>query len=139
MLPLPTESVGQRYQSCCGKTLCIGCSFGDITENNRTICPFCRTPAANSDEKYIERLKRRVDCNDVIAMNQLGRHYYRGEISLPQDYDRAMKLLLRAGELGSAYAQGNLGYAYENGMGVETDVEKAKYYYVFIICHQVIF
>ena len=48
---------------------------------------------------------------------------------MPQDYDKAMKLWLRAGELGCCRRIAILAIAYDNGEGVERDMKKAKYYY----------
>ena len=49
MLPLPIDPAEQKYQSCCGKVLCMGCIHAAYTADNRRLCPFCRTPEATSD------------------------------------------------------------------------------------------
>ena len=45
------------------------------------------------------------------------------------NYNKAMKLFLRAGELGYSESYSHLGAAYFHGRGVERVEEKAKYYY----------
>jgi TPR repeat protein len=50
-------------------------------------------------------------------------------MGLRQNQGKAMKLWIRAGELGHVEAYYNLGKSYENGEGVERDVYKAKHYY----------
>ena len=129
MLPLPLETEGTAYNSCCRKSLCCGCMHADVIENNRKLCPFCRTPVATSDKEYIERMKKRVEANDVNAMRNLGCKYYHGEKGLQQNYKKAIKLWLRAGELGDTRAFFNLGVACDNGDGVERDTKKAKHYW----------
>ena len=93
------------------------------------ICPFCRTPMPTSDREIIERIKERAAAGDARAINILGGYYYRGVMGLPQDYGKAMKLSLRAGELGCASAYGRIGFAYDTGRGVGRDTKKAKHYY----------
>ena len=61
-----------------------------------------------------------------VLYNQ-GMYYQNGikEIhGLPPDYAKALELFHRAGELGYAKAYNNLGYAYENGEGVEELIRK---------------
>ena len=48
---------------------------------------------------------------------------------MPQDYQKASELYLKAGELGYAVAYFNLGISYDQGHGVEIDKKKAKQYY----------
>ena len=47
---------------------------------------------------------------------------------MPQDYEKALELWHRAGELGYAKAYNNIGNAYFHGSGVERDVRKATHY-----------
>ena len=64
-----------------------------------------------------------------MLCDRVGPYYFRGEIGLPQDQAKAVKLWLRAGELGHAAAYFNLGTAHDFGEGVKKDETKAKYYY----------
>ena len=129
LLPMPLDHEGVRYKECCGKVICIGCSYVNETENNRKICAFCRAPEANSDKDCIERINKRVEANDAGAMCQLGLFYDRGERGLRQNYKKANKLFHRAGELGNTTSQYNIGISYLRGEGVEKDLKKAKYYW----------
>ena len=74
-------------------------------------------------------VEKRVASGDVNAMRNLACHYSRGDMGLPQNYKKAMKLWLRAGELGCAMAYNNLGASYEIGRGVVRDEKKANHYY----------
>ena len=92
-------------------------------------CPFCRTTVPTSIEECNERLQKRVELGDAEAIYALGCNYDHGRYGSPQDYDEAFELFVRAGELGHVDAYCNVGYAYENGNGVEIDKEKANHYY----------
>ena len=128
-LPLPIVTELQRYQSCCGKMLCIGCIRAVLGGDNRCLCPYCRAPAPKSEGESIERVKKRAEADDANAIFSLGCFYDSGEKGLPQDCNKALELWLRAGELGSVEANNNVATAYLNGRGVERDTEKAKYYW----------
>ena len=104
MLTLPLNPEEQKYQPCCGKVLCVGCIYSAFEADNRKLCPFCRTPAATSEGETLERLKKRADGGDAIAIHQLAFYYNRGGMGLPQDYNKAMELYHQAGELGYAKA-----------------------------------
>ena len=77
----------------------------------------------------MKRMKKRVDDGDPVAIYTLGGHYCRGEMGLPQDYNMANELWLRAGELGYTPAYNNIGNSYYQGRGVERDLKKAKHYW----------
>ena len=129
-LPLECEQVS--YQACCGKLLCLGCIFAAKTaeENNMIICPFCRTPAHYTEKEYIERVKKRAEGDDAMAVYNLGCLYYDGESGLRQNTAKAHKLWLRAGELGEVRAYTSLAISYFNGRGARgMDDKKAKHYH----------
>lgn len=89
------------------------------------LCAFCRTPGANSDEEDINRLEKLMEKGNGGAFYQLAGYYARGsEGWLPQDWLKANKLYLKAGELGCAEAYFNWGNSYDNGRGVEIDMKK---------------
>jgi len=48
---------------------------------------------------------------------------------LPQDYIKALELFHQAAELGYTEAYLNIGYVYDNGLGVKVDEKKANHYY----------
>ena len=117
-----------------GKVICSGFIHAPVYDNqgnevDNQKCPFCRTPFPATDEEIVEREKKRVKLNDPIAIYNLGMYYQDGVNGFPQDYDKALELFLRAGELGYSQAYGNIGNSYNNGRGVEVDETKARYYY----------
>ena len=133
-LLMPSLASGWRYQTCCGKVICSGCIHAPVyddqgNEVDNEKCPFCRTPWPESDEEAIEREKMRVETGDPIAINNLGVYYRDGRHGYPQDYTKALELWYRAGELGYAAGYNSIGFAYNNGEGVEVDRKKALYYY----------
>ena len=133
LLRLPILASGSMYYACCGKMICSGCMRAPVYDNlgNEMIkekCPFCRTPTPDSEECN-ERLQKRVELGDAWSTFSLGCYYRRGDNGFPQDYDKALELFVRAGELGHAVAYNNVGYAYKYGNGVEIDEKKANHYY----------
>ena len=134
LLRLPSLESGSYYYECCGKIICCGCRHAPVKDNlgNAIIemkCPYCRTPAHESIEEFDERYKKRVELGDAEAIFISGNNYRHGDNGFPQDYDKSFELFVRAGELGSAKAYCNVGYAYLNGNGVEIDEKKADHYF----------
>ena len=125
--PLPLSG-GTAFQSCCGKILCLGCIQATYVDNDRILCPFCRAPHTNSISEHIERLLKRVEANDANAIHNLGGMYQTGGMGFPQDYGKAMDLLLRAGELGSAESYYQIANNYFYGRGVKKSHKKSTYY-----------
>jgi len=129
-LRMPTLETGYRYMTCCGKIICSGCirAMDEIDEDEK--CPFCRVPAHETFDEELERMKKRVDAGDTIAIHFLGCWYSEGEKGLPLYYTKALELWHRAAHLGYAEAYCNIGYSYANGIrGVVLDKKKAQYYY----------
>ncbi|KAL7533704.1 hypothetical protein ACHAXR_008624 [Thalassiosira sp. AJA248-18] len=126
-LRLPSEAGETAYQPCCGKTLCTGCMYEMRKETN--ICPFCRTPAAVSEEEFINMCKNRMEAGDAEAVSLVGWGYLHGEWGLYQNNKKALKLLLRAAELGSANAHDTVATIYSTGEFVEKDEKKALYHF----------
>ena len=94
------------------------------SEGGLDLCAFCRTPPPSSDEEVVKRTKKLIDKGNAEAHFTYGIH-----LCSIQDYEKANKLYLKAGELGCAKGYYNLGMSYENGNGVKMDKEKAKHYY----------
>ena len=117
--------------SCCGKMVCKGCIYAfrsRATKEEHDVCPFCRTPPT-SDKELINRLEKRIDLNDPIAIYNMGGYYDKGQYGLHKNRAKALEFWHRAGELGYANAYFAIGSAYYFGRGVEVDEKKAKHYY----------
>ena len=133
-LRMPLLNSGHRYKGCCGKVICVGCAHAPVYDHlgnivTKKVCPFCRTPAPETDVEANERDMVRVEAGDPIAIQDLGYNYREGTDGRPQDYTNAFELYLRAGKLGSSEAYNNIGYLYDFGFGVEEDEKKAIHYY----------
>jgi len=133
-LRLPSLPSGSIYMSCCGKTICSGCSYAPVYDDqgnkvDNQKCPFCRTPDPDTEKEVNERQMKRVEMNDPIAIFNTGCDYREGTCGYPQDDTKALELWHRAAELGYAEAYCNIGNAYSNGIGVEVDKKKACHYY----------
>ena len=133
-LRIPTLSTGWRYQTCCGKVICSGCVYaprydnqGNKVDNKK--CPFCRAPTPCGDEELNEREKKRMQADDSIAIYNIGMYHQNGRYGFPQDYNKALELYHRAAKLGHSIAYCNIGYLYNNGLGVEIDMKKANHFY----------
>ena len=96
---------------------------------NMKLCPFCKAPPLRSPDEEIKRLKKLTEKGDADAFCQLGGCYYRGSMGMPQDWEKANELYLKAGELGCADAYYNLAASYYEGWGVEIDMKKANHYF----------
>ena len=128
MLPLPTLETGKRYKSCCGKKICSGCIHAVRIRDSVGLCPFCRTPTP-TPEGTIEQYNKRGEMKDAKAMYGLGCWYAHGSRGLPQDYNKALELWHQAAKLRNATAYYGIGFAYNNGDGVERDEKKAVHYW----------
>jgi len=131
---LPTLDAGRRYNTCCGKVICSGCVHAPVYDNqgNEVIektCPFCRTPWPESNNEIMKRMNKRLELNDPTAMYNKGCDYEEGLHGLSKDYTKALEFYHRAAELSHADAYCNIGYAYDNGLGVKVDKKKARKYY----------
>ena len=132
-LLLPTLNSGSTYFTCCGKTICSGCVYAPVYDDqgnkvNGKKCPFCRTPAPRTDEEVIRNEKKRAEANDPQAIYGKGINYRDGMCGYPQDYTKALECWHRAGELGESKSYGCIGYLYEHGEGVKADPKKALHY-----------
>ena len=117
--------------SCCGKLICSGCIHA-VARTRRTdipLCPFCRTPAPESDGEINKRMQKRVEVNDAKAIYTLGIYYSQGKHGLPLDWAKAFESYYRAAELGYSHAYCNIGNAHLGGEGVKRDMKKAMHYW----------
>ena len=110
-LTLPSLSTGTKYSTCCGKVICSGCIRAVNKMDDEAKCPFCRVPTPESDEEIIQSIEKRVEMDDAEAIYNLGCCYNDGIYGVPQNYDKALYLWHRAGELGCASAYNNIGNA----------------------------
>ena len=132
-LPLPLDVRQTTFNSCCGKLVCNGCIYVMIDEavgrGKIGLCAFCREPDSSEEEEEVERIKKCMESGNAYAFYVLAGYYDRGDMGVQQDLTKANELFLRAGELGCAEAYCDLGFAYDNGRGVDVDKKKAKHYY----------
>jgi len=131
---LPILNTGKRYQSCCGKFICSGCTYAPVyddkgNEVTKKVCPFCRTPWPCTDKENTKRLIKRVEVDDAIAIFNVGGYHLDGRYGFPRDYKKALELFHRAGSLGNTRGYHSIGYAYGTGRGVEVVMKKATHYY----------
>jgi len=127
---MPCLSTGYKYKSCCGKVICSGCIYAVKNMiKGADLCPFCRTSAPSSNKEIVERINKRADVGDAMAIYNQGCYYNAGSDGFPQNYTKALELFHRAGELGDAKAYYSIGCAYDNGRGVERDINKARNYW----------
>ena len=129
-LRLPIEGDQYIYHPCCGKTLCSGCLYANTAAaayTQRRKCVFCRTEAPYSDEVLIERMKKRAEANDAMAMYHLGTYYRLGTMGLRQDKAKALELYRKSAKLEQNFAH-NLSVCYHNGDIVEINTRKAIYH-----------
>ena len=145
LVPLPHNISGSSYQSCCGKTICRGCTHVAMTKAGGLVytegnyafnltdkppdCPFCRTAPPTSAKEVKERFRKRMKLGDPLAFFNYGCFFTHGKGGCEKDLRKAFGLYLRAAELGSFDAHYALGLAYENGDGVERDKKKSLHHY----------
>ena len=131
MLPLPMMMKGCKYMVCCGKRICGGCSFtlSDMV-SGRPSCSFCRTPMPMSNKEVLEMNEKRMAVNDPNAFHNLGIVTFHGMHGCTKDYEKALKLFQRAGELGHAESYRLIADYHMTGReGLEKDMKKSYHYY----------
>ena len=116
--------------ACCGKLICNGCIYAPIYDNHGNKvdrkCPFCRY---HLEETTNNKMIKRVEANDPLALYNIGCYHRDGLYGFPQDYHKALELWHRAAELGHAGAYTCIGIAYNRGEGVEVDKKKATHFW----------
>ena len=122
-LPLPNDGQQCVFMTCCSKMICVGCIYAykkrQLEGRLEPKCPFCREPAPDMYEEQIERLMKRVEANDPVAIQEMGTgRYQRG------DYNSAFEYYSRAAALGDVEAHYRLSMMYHFGQGVEKDEKK---------------
>ena len=136
---LPLHSSLHTYYTCCGKSLCGGCSHqhqmksGErVVEGGRILlagtCAFCRTKAPRSNKEKLAQLSKRVEQKDPTALVDMAFVHADGRLGLPVDQAKCIDLLRESAGLGCPSAQYNLGTFHHFGrMGLEqNEIEAFK-------------
>ena len=122
-LPLPLDVSKFSSMACCSKFICAGCALANYRRETEMrlpqSCPFCRKPAASTDEECDKRMMKRIEANDPNALRFEGSEQYK-----KGDYQSAFGYYTKAAELGNAWAHYTLSLLYRDGEGVEKDEEK---------------
>ena len=93
---------------------------------NIEICPFCKTEIiGKTDDERVDELMKRMEVNDVCAINLLATNYLQGGNGLLQDRTKAMELWKTAAKFASSDAHYHLGDIYSQG----GDLRKTKVHY----------
>ena len=141
--PLPLNLEDSLYKECCGETICRGCIIAQkrtrvigtnvkkpikgsqeeerefmtilCSENQYSLCPFCRADVAENEQERLKRLWDRIDdYNDPNAMNQLGVHYMKCDRGLSKNLKKVEELFQRSYDLGNPNAAYNLSVLYRD-------------------------
>ena len=127
-LPMPDDPKKSTMMTCCSKTICNGCDLANLKrqiEQQRQwkSCPFCRHPTPTSQGEAVRMVMKRVEANDLDALQQLGTIRF-----TEGDYRGAFEYLTKAATLGDAAAHYQLSCLYGLGEGVEKDEKKELYH-----------
>jgi TPR repeat protein len=114
----------EGYYPCCGKSICRGCIHSFRESGNDHKCPFCNSDRFKTEEEDNEDLMKRMESNDAGAICQLGNDFFRGLNGVEQDQTRAIKLYVRAANLGYSESHNCLGSIYYEG----GDMKKVKFH-----------
>jgi TPR repeat protein len=89
-----------QYYSCCGKSVCGGCSYTFCKSGNYAHCVFCKAEQVNKTVAEHAEYVKRAEANDPILIYMLASCYYNGRAGFQQDRIKAIDLYARAAELG---------------------------------------
>ena len=140
MLPIPfstnhdhSSEVSVAFQSCCGKMICTGCIVASAERMKQGTlkiwCPYCRSPINWMSKGLIKRLEKRMKSKNADSFYCLGNRYYKGDLGLTKDINKAMELWSQRAELGSINAHFSLGQLFYQGHGVNIDRNKAIHHW----------
>ena len=135
MIPLPLDESETNFMSCCGKSICNGCTYKEVLNDlksgisshallDKLKCAFCRQAAGTMNENTIKATKKLMKTNNPQAYMQMASYYKRGEGVFQSD-TKALEMRIRAAELGNAWAYSFIGDHYVRGNAVEQDTSKA--------------
>jgi TPR repeat protein len=127
-LPLSIDGENSFRMLCCLKYFCDGCYHAnmkrEILRRLEHKCPFCRMEFPKTEVDMYERLMKRVEAKDPLAMCLMGiESYEKG------DFESAFEYWTKAAALGDVHAHYELSHLYHDGKGVEKD-EKKKFYHL---------
>jgi len=126
-LSLPLDLSKSTLNSCCCQTICVGCEYANkIREAEQGLehkCPYCREAVPKSDEDMDKNYMERAKANDPEALNQLGK-----KRQVEGDYEGAFEYWTKAAALGDVVAQYQLSVMYDEGDGVDKDINKQLYH-----------
>ena len=122
-VPIPIGPQKSTLTTCCSKLICNGCDYANQKRERKARlqqkCAFCRDALAETKEEINERLMKRIESNDPVAMQFMGtERFYDG------DYKAAFEYWTKAAALGDAHAHYRLSLMYGEGTGVEKDEKK---------------
>ncbi len=126
-LPLPIDLQKSTLYPCCCKRLCDGCEHAntkrEIEGRLEHTCPFCRTVETKTEEENIERLMKRVEADDPVAIGEMAtRRYNEGDCKIAVEY------WTKATALGDAEANYQISSLYDEGEGVEKDEKRVLHH-----------
>mmetsp|Transcript_23570 Transcript_23570/g.51048 ORF Transcript_23570/g.51048 Transcript_23570/m.51048 type:complete len:317 (+) Transcript_23570:108-1058(+) len=129
-LPHPLEASQVTFKSCCGKDICKGCQFAQVSSSNLPrVCAFCRVPNPTSKFEFVRRARERMEAGDLRAIHELGCNYYSGGAGLVLDLGEAFKMFTKAAELGDIASHYQLGVMYWNAQHVDKDLKRAVHHF----------
>ena len=123
-LPMPLDPAKSVMFACCSKKICHGCAHAidkrEVEMRLQRTCPFCREPTSYSSARERDRQNmKRIEANDPEAMRMEGwQQHQKGK------YRKAFKFYTKAAELGDFEAHCGLASLYQEGKGVQKDMEK---------------
>ena len=126
-LPLPLDITKSTMMTCCVQLICDGCDYA-ITEREilgslEHNCPFCRKVVPKTEDEINERLMKRIEANDPVAMRFMGtKKYHAG------DYKAAFDYWTKGAALGDLASHYELSVMYMGGQGVEKDEKKEQHH-----------
>jgi len=113
------------FQACCARLVCESCE----ERNGEAPCTLCRAPYPKSHAEMLAQTRRHVENDVPEAITHLAHAYRTGDLGLPQNFKKTVKIYKRAIELGDGEAMTALGYMYQHGRGVKLDPKKAETLY----------
>ena len=126
-LPVPIDLSKSIMYACCSKYICNGCDLANKRREAEAIlqkkCAFCRKRLPKTQDEANERLMKRVEANDPVAMCYIGT-----ERCDEGEYDAAFEYWTKAAALGDAAAHYQLSCLYGKGQVVEKDEKKEMYH-----------